>query len=232
MAGLRFFGAVARELAGEAVRGARLGSGRAFFGAAARARVAEAVRAVELETSAELVVALRPASGHYRHTDYLVGALAALALLCVFLYHPEPFEYDFLPLELGAVFGAGALASAYFGPLRRALTSRPLREQSVRRAAREAFVDLGVSRTRARTGVLVYVSMFERRVEVVADVGVEAKALEAPSRQAAAAVAGSFLGAPSFDGFVAALRRFGPALAAALPRDDDDENELGDEVRP
>ncbi|HEU4536317.1 MAG TPA: hypothetical protein VFS00_19465 [Polyangiaceae bacterium] len=206
-------------------------SGRTFFEAKARERVGEAVRAIELETSAEVVVALRPASGHYRHTDYLVGAIVALALLCVFLYHPEPFAYDFLPLELAAAFGLGALGSAYFGPLRRALTSRALRAASVRRAAREAFVDLGVSRTRARTGVLVYVSMFERRVEVVPDVGVDAGALEAAARQAQAALEGGPGRGPSFERFVAALRRFGPARAAALPREDDDVNELGDEVR-
>jgi putative membrane protein len=205
-------------------------SGRTFFEAKARERVIEAVRAIELETSAEVVVALRPASGHYRHTDYLVGVLCAFALLCVFLYHPEPFEYDFLPLELGAAFGLGALASAYFGPLRRALTSKQLRAASVRRAARETFVDLGVSRTRARTGVLVYVSMLEQRVEIVPDIGVNAGALEAVLRQAQAAIEGGFVRGPSFDRFVAALRRFGPALATALPRDDDDVNELGDEV--
>jgi putative membrane protein len=204
---------------------------RIFFEAGARERVAAAVRAVELETSAELVVTLRPISGHYRHTDYLVGALCALAALCVFLYHPEPFDYDFLPLELGAVFGAGALASAYFGPLRRVLSSPSLRAANVRRAARAAFVDLGVSRTRARTGVLVYVSMFERRAEVVSDVGVDAKALEAPARKVAAAVEGAFARGASLERFVAALRDFGPALAAALPREDDDVNELGDEVR-
>jgi putative membrane protein len=231
VAGLSVVGALAREVAGDAVRDFRRRGGQAFFAPTARERVGEAVRAVELETSAELVVTLRPISGHYRHTDYLVGALAALALLCVFLYHPEPFEYDFLPLELGAIFGLGALISAYFGPLRRALTSKALRAQSVRRAAREAFVDLGVSRTRARTGVLVYVSMFERRVEVVADVGVDAKAVDAASLQLVSAVEGSLFRGPSFDGFVAALRRLGPALAAALPRDDDDVNELADEVR-
>ncbi len=206
-------------------------AGRSFFEGAARERVGEAVRAIELETSAEVVVAVRPSSGDYRHADYVAGLVVALALLCVFLYHPEPFDYDLLPLELAAAFGAAALASAHFGPLRRALTTKSRRAANVRRAAREAFYDLGVSRTRGRTGVLVYVSMLERAVEVVPDVGVEPKALEGPARLAAAALAGGFVRGPSLDRFVAALRRFGPALAPALPREEGDVNELGDEVR-
>ena len=46
-----------------------------------------------------------------------------------------------------------------------------------RERAYDAFVDLGVSRCAGRSGVLVYVAMFERLVEVVPDVGVDVKAL-------------------------------------------------------
>jgi uncharacterized membrane protein len=55
---------------------------------------------VERVTSAEIVVVLRRASGHYRQADLAAGAVAALAGLCVFLYYPEPFDFTFLPLEL------------------------------------------------------------------------------------------------------------------------------------
>jgi putative membrane protein len=44
---------------------------------------------------------------------------------------------------------------------------------AVRQAARGAFFDHRVSRTHGRTGILLYVSVFERRVEVVPDAGIE-----------------------------------------------------------
>ena len=94
----------------------------------------------------------------------------------------------------------------------------------LRAAAREAFVDQGVSRTRRRTGILVYVSTFERRVEIVADIRVDTKLVDAEVRALAEAVAHG----PDLDAFVEALRRFGPALARALPRGADQVNELPD----
>jgi hypothetical protein len=44
-----------------------------------RNEVAAVIRDIERGTSAELVIAIRPASGHYRHSDYLVGFAASFA---------------------------------------------------------------------------------------------------------------------------------------------------------
>src|SRR5438045_3928208 len=66
---------------------------------------------------------------------------------------------------------AGGLGAVLAELLPARLIERGLRER-VLAAARAAFVELGVHRTRARTGVLVYVSVRERRVELVCDVAV------------------------------------------------------------
>ena len=60
----------------------------------------------------------------------------------------------------------------------------------MRTAARAAFVDQGISRTRGRTGILVFVSLFEREVEVVADVGVDPVLLGEDWTRAVAALTG------------------------------------------
>jgi putative membrane protein len=205
-------------------------SARSFFEPDARTRVASAVAALERRTSAEVVVALRRASGHYVHTDYLVGCVLAMASLLVFLFHPHPFSIRVFPLEMTLFFALGSIVSANLAPLRRLLTSRRLMAESVRTAARAAFVDLGVARTRDRTGILVFVSMFERRVEIVADAGVDEAALGDAYREAQGKLAASLRRA-DMDAFLAALAALGPPLAAALPRAADDVNELADEAR-
>jgi putative membrane protein len=205
-------------------------SASAFFAAEAKSKVMSAVADVERTTSAEIVVALRKISGHYRHTDYLVGlCLLALSLL-IFLFHPEPFDSDLYPLEALGFFATGCVTSAFLPPLRRALTSSRLMAESARTAARAAFVELGVSRTRGRTGVLVFISMFERRVEVVTDIGVDEAALGPAWKDALHRLAGAAREA-EFDRFLDGLRALGPALEAALPRAEDDINELSDEPR-
>src|SRR5262245_51216139 len=125
-----------------------------FTDKTARADVAAAIREVEAVTSAEVVVAVRPRSGHYRHTDYLVGFVFAFAALLVFLFDSHEFAIDWMPLDTLVAFALGAVLSGNVPPLRRLLTSNKLMASNVHTASRATFVDLGITRTSARTGIL------------------------------------------------------------------------------
>jgi putative membrane protein len=195
----------------------------------AKDRTRKAIEAIEAKTSAEIVVVMRRASGSYLHADLLFGALSALALLCVFLYHPEPFDFTWFPLEQSAAFVAGAVLSAHVPPLRRALVPRSWRGRNVETAARAAFVEKGVSKKRTRTGLLVYVSAFEHDAFVVADVGLDEDALGEPFARAREAIR-SAARAGSVDDFVASLERLGERLAELHPHRPGDKDELADEV--
>jgi putative membrane protein len=201
----------------------------AFTDKAAKAEVANAIREIERVTSAEVVVAVRASSGHYRHTDYLVGFALSFAALLVFLFDSHEFSIDWMPLDSVIAFALGAFVSASAPPLRRALTSRRLMRANVRTAARATFVKLGIAKTSGRTGILVYVSMFEKGVDVVADIGIDAAVLGAPLARAIAALDAAVRRGPSFSRFTEALRALGPILGKALPRLADDINELPDE---
>ena len=198
-----------------------------FFSERARREAASAVRDIESATAAEIVVAVRHASGRYRHVDWLVGASLAFGMLLILLFHPHPFAIATMPLDVLVMFAVGFAASAHSPTLRRLLSAAAVRRDEVRRAARAAFVELGVSRTRGRTGVLVYVSMLERSVEVVVDIGVDECAKSAAFQQAAAALSRAL---PDLDAFVTALRALREPLSAVLPRAADDINELPDEI--
>jgi len=198
-----------------------------FFSERARREVASAVRDIESATAAEIVVAVRHASARYRHVDYLVGALLAFGVLLILLFHPHSFAVSTMPLDVAVMFAIGFAASAHSPTLRRLLSSAPARREEVRRAARSAFVDLGVSRTRGRSGVLVYVSMLERAVELVGDCGVDDCSRTPAFRDAAAALSRTL---PDLDAFLTALRGLRDPLAASLPRAADDINELPDEI--
>jgi putative membrane protein len=201
---------------------------QAFFEEATRQKTAAEVKAIEARTSAEVVVAVRHASGHYRHTDYLVGFGLSVVTLLALLYLPIDFPLEFFPVDVVLSFAAGTFGSAVMPALRRRLTSSKLLEENVRTAARAAFVELGISRTSARTGVLVFVSTFEQRVEVVVDAGVNIAALgrewEAALAKLSAAVVASSTPAP----FLQALQGLAGPLERVLPRSADDINELPD----
>lgn len=195
-----------------------------FFTDAARKSVGEAVGDAESRTSAEIVVIVRRTSGTWREVDLAVGAVVAFGVLLVLLFHPQPFAVEAMPVDVAVAFTAGALLCASLPPFKRALLPRKGVAAQIRAKAREAFVDQGVTRTRGRTGVLVYASMFERCVEIVVDVGVDGKLLEAQ----ASALSDSVRRGPDLGAFLEAVRSMGPALASALPRSEDDVNELPD----
>jgi putative membrane protein len=203
-------------------------STREFFGDDARARVKQTIAALETDCAAEVVVAVQPSSGEYRASDYLFGSLLSFSFVLVFVFHPTPFESELLPLELLLVFVLGSAASASLVPLRRLLTPRKSMQLNVLRAAKEKFVDLAITRTRDRSGVLVYVSMFERRAVVITDLGIDRKAhdkaITIVERRLSEAVAGA-----DMNEFMTALSALGPALSQACPPRADDVNELPDE---
>jgi putative membrane protein len=191
--------------------------------------VKQAIATVEAQTSAELVVAVRPRVTHYRHVDYLVGFACSLLALLVFLFYPVDFEIATMPMDSLAAFAFGSVLSAHCPPLRRVLVSRRLVETAVRRAACAAFVDLGITRTTGRNGILIFVSMYERRVEVIADVGIDQPLLGA-AWAAIVADLGRAVAKTDLNAFVIALNALGPALGGAMPRAEDDRNELPNEV--
>jgi putative membrane protein len=195
----------------------------------AKQQVAAAITRIEKKTSAELVVMMRPDSGTYRHADLVAGAVAALGYLCLFLYHPDPFDFTFFPLEQAACFVLVALACSRLPWLRRALSGKKIRAANVQLAAKAMFVDRGVSKTRSRTGVLVYLSLFERDVAVVLDLGLDAARLGEPYRRATEKLrlAARHQGR---DAFVKALEELGACLATVYPIQDDDVDELPNEV--
>ena len=204
---------------------------RGFASPTARARVAEAVRAIEATTGAEVVVAVRAVSGEYTEADYRFGTVAGFAALLAFLFYPYEFDTNLFPLIYATTFVAATLLVRRAPPLRRLFVGAARARRAVELAARGELVGLGITRTRERTGLLVYVSIFERRVAVVADHGLEALAADAAWRDATQALEGSLASGGAIDVFLARLAALGPRLTALVPRRADDVNELSDEVR-
>lgn len=201
-----------------------------FYREEARQRAGKAVREIEAGTAVQLVVALRPRAGDYRAADYLAGFGAALAVLAVLLYLPTPFSVASVPLDTLAGFAAGSLLCSRLPFLRRLLTPKRGLAEATHRAACAAFVDHGIARTRSRLGVLIFVGMLERCVEVLPDVGLDLAALGTEWTQSIEALRASLAPDPDVDAFVSALLSLGPPLQRVHPRGVGPVEELPDEL--
>jgi putative membrane protein len=201
---------------------------RTFLTAEARQRAGAAVKAVEARTSAEIVVAVRWRSAHYRGVCYLFGLLCTFAATLYMYLSPTVFHVSAIPLEMLLTFGVGFAVSSAVTPLRRLLTLPRQRAAHVAAAARAAFYDLGLSRTSGRSGILVYLSLFERIVEILPDIGVDTRELGAGWADATARMRAA-LRRYDREALFAALETLGPVLGEVMPRSSDDVNELPDE---
>ncbi len=203
-------------------------SERNFFEPEASRQAAEVVASVEQLTGAEVVVAVRRSSGRYTGADYLWGALFAFATLLLLLFLPQEFQLWTIPVDVIVSFALAAWISSRSYLLRRTLTLPSTRRGNAESAARACFVEAGVSRTKARSGVLVYVTLLERKVVLVPDIGIDAAKLHAAVADAVVRMEASIGARPDFPAFLAGLGRLGPALEPLVPRTADDVNELAD----
>lgn len=194
-----------------------------------RAALEERVRRLEAASSVELCVAVRRQSGSYRDLDHSLAALSCLALLTALIYAPNDFHQDFLTLLLGAVYVLVlTLIPRFSGIYRRLAGPNRLRTQ-VLDAGRAAFVSERVASTRDRSGLLLYISWTERRALLLEDLGIDAHLGRGPLNLAESRWHAD---PKTFESSVLSeLDTLATALGQALPRKEDDTNELADEVR-
>jgi putative membrane protein len=149
-----------------------------------RRGIEEAIARLEQKSAAEVVCVVATESGRYDRAESILGVALGLVGLAIAdatwdamfpaggWGGPAPLAAQALGVVLG--FVAGVLVANFVHPLRRLLVSQREQDEEVRRAAWAAFTGSRVHETAGRTGVLIYVSLFEHRVVVLLDAGVRA----------------------------------------------------------
>ena len=207
-----------------------------FFSPADHAAIEAAVREVEAQSAGEIVPYAVERSDHYLDSLWHAATLGALlgALAGAIVHWAGEFWGGPIVLWIALPPAAGAalawLATLLVPSLRRLLVPEEVLATRVRQRAAQAFLDEGVFRTRERTGILIFVSVFERHVVVRADRGLEGIVTPAEWEEIVAAiVAGMRRGQPG-PALAEGIRRCA-SLAGRLPRRPDDRDELSGQLR-
>jgi putative membrane protein len=213
-------------------------------------RIARAVAAAEATTRGEIVCVVTDQAAPYAEVPLAWAAMGALVLPLLVLalasaaqglelaIGPVSAAYEILRapvlatpvgyalLQAGLFLGVFALASV--PSLRRRLIPLSLKRARVRDRALEQFHATGLGHTRERTGVLIFVSLYEQRAEVIADPGVSAQVEDAAWAMVVADLVAGVRAGRAADGFVAAIERCGRLLAEPFPAGPDNPNERPD----
>jgi putative membrane protein len=213
-----------------------------------REKVAQAIAAAEANSSGEIVAVATPISDPY-HDVALHWALVPLfAVLAWGAWRPTAllWWYDFLfggwqpdptlsqLLTLLMVFAALkftiALLILKWMPLRLLLTPAATKHRRVRRRAIAIFQAAAAGRTAARTGILIYLSLAERRAEIIADEAILKVTDEHTWGEAMTALIEHVREGRAGEGICAAIERVGVVLSEHFPRSADDSNEIPDKL--
>ena len=152
-----------------------------FLSESDKVAVGEAIQAAEECTSAEVVCAVATEAGRYDRAEAIVGLAGALVFLSAayaLRLGASPTDSGdwgggaalmWLALAVTLGFIAGNVLGSYWHSLRRLLTSKAEMDDNLAHAAQFVFARARLSCSRAGGGVLIFVSLYERRAIILAD---------------------------------------------------------------
>jgi len=189
--------------------------------------ISAAIHDAEKRTCGQIVCVLAHSSSDYAHVPIAWASVLALAVPWPLIYFTQWSVQRIFLLQLLVFIVAGLSFS--WTPLRLVLVPRAIKRARAHRAALEQFVVRGISRTKNRTGVLIFVSLAERYARIIADEGIAAKVHAAEWQAAIDALTAHMRDGRIAAGFTAAIERCGAVLAAHAPPDGSP-NELPDRL--
>ena len=164
----------------------------------------------------------------------IAGIVALLAFLAVYTFTGFwlPIALPVVLVVVLAAFGCGLALTHFLPPLKRFLAGRALMQRRVGQRAAEAFVAEEVFDTRERTGILLFVSLFERQVLVVGDSGINARVKQEEWDDVVQTIIRGIHHGSHGDGLVDAIGKCGILLERrGVERRHDDKDELRDDLR-
>jgi len=201
-------------------------------------RIEAAVTAAEDGTSGEIICVLAAEVSKYREVPLAWAAGIALALPPLAL-GVSPLKLamdagmwisgeDALAGELAIMFGLyAALQAALFiiifliaeiPAVRRRITPGVLKSHRVAKVAHQQFAAISARAAGSDTGVLIFVALDDRRVQILADAGIHDKVGDLVWRQATAAIGSAMkAGHDPTAGIIEAVELCGAALKAHYP---------------
>ena len=204
--------------------------------------IKNAVTGQEKNTCGEIALAIAPESSSYEFWVLLTALFAALLVIgCLIPFSNHisslidliswPERIWVLP-TFYVLSGVAAAAMVYIlcniSAIKRRLIPLAARRTAVNNRALRYFVQSGVYRTSSQTGILIFVSYFEREIRILADSGINSKVSQDLWNIVADEMTDSLANGNTKEALIGAINRCGELLTQNFPLDSEAKNELPD----
>lgn len=205
-------------------------SAETFFTPEERERIRLAVATAEKATSGEIATMVVARSDRYQEAILLASVLgAALTALIAAVASQHVTIWSYLPLTIILYFPLYLLIKRTPCLQRPFISGRRLNE-AVQARAVQAFYEKGLYRTRDETGILLFISIFERKVWILGDRGINARIPAESWQQLVQLLTTGIREDRACEALCNVIAHCGEELARHFPREGDDRNELQDEL--
>jgi len=200
------------------------------FTAEEKERLKAITQEVESRTIGEIVVMVVDRSDHYIEAEVLGGVLlgSLLSLIVTLLYFHSSI-WSYVPLSFLFFFPCRFLFQR-IEALKRLFIGVRRKEEAVRLRAERAFFEKGLYKTKKNTGVLFFLSLFERKIWVLADKGIYEKMDQETLNGFVKEVSRGIREGRACEALSEAIQEIGVLLSKHFPITPDDTDELPDDV--
>lgn len=198
----------------------------AYLSAEQQAAIRAAVSKAESGTSGEIVPLLVAQSDDYREAAAQGAALIAAVLGLVLAVH-DTSVWLYLPAALLLYLPTLAVVQR-LPRLKLAFTPAGRVHDAVQQRAVRAFYENGLHRTRDENGILIFISLLERKVWILGDRGINAVIPPERWKALASALAAGIRQGQLTETLVRVIAETEEILAQHFPHRPDDTNELPD----
>ena len=188
--------------------------------------IKHAVQEAEKKTSGEIVPMVVSSSYHYPMSNVIGGlALSLLISIIISLVLKNDSMWMFLGIVMPLFLVMHECVKRIY-PLKRLFISDREISEEVEEAALKNFYLNGLYRTRDETGVLIFISLFERKVHVLADRGINSVVKQNTWDEIVAVIIDGIRKKDQAAAIVRAITRGGEILSSNFPVKPDDTDEL------
>lgn len=190
----------------------------------------QTVKDIESGSPVEIVAMIKPNSGNYRDISLLSGAAVSFLAYTYFMFAPAIFDVYRIYFMTVIAFFIGFAVVEFTAPLKRMLSGKKRTEKNVEIYSRAVFQKGGIRHTQKKVGVLIYVSLFEKKIKVIADRGVKNAIPPEEWNKIKTDFQASFKAASFSTAFFEELKKCQSVFSKYMPSQEDDINELPDDL--